>query len=390
MSSIPYNCPDPLNTRRNIKDVLLHMPPTSTKLSVAKPVVSERGIEAAATALRSGWLGYGPRCTELEKLACRQRGGWALATQSCTAALWAVAMATRSDVQSEVILPANTYIACAAAFQIAGWKVRLCDVDPCTGLLDLADVPRHLTPATRALLVVDTYGQRFPESEARRFCDANGLWLVRDAAHRLDLDDPAPPLADFVCYSFGPTKEVASPDGGLVWSRAAALEEQVRAFTYWGISHDTWQRAASPVHAAVSVGNPGLKLRMTDVNAAIVLAQLGDWHSQRERRRALMASYRQAFQGRQARLLERAADDSCLMAPVLVDPLARVDIRARLARMGIATSDHYPSLAGLVDGAHADLPNAEAFCSSVIAMPIHLGVTEDDIRRAARAFDEVA
>ena len=356
-------------------------------VTVARPEVSELSIAAAGDALRSGWLGYGPRCQELEQTFCSRRGGWAVATQSCTAALWAVAMVAKSGSQPEIVIPANTYIACAAAFQLAGWKVRLCDVDPVTGLLDLDDAHRHVSSNTCALLIVDTYGQRFPEQEAKQFCSERGLWLVRDAAHRLDLDDRTPPLSDFVCYSFGPTKEAASPDGGLVWSSESKLEEQVRALTYWGISHDTWQRSASRVHAEVTVSaGLGLKLRMTDVTASIVLTQLLDWPRQRQRRRAIIQCYRQALDGSSAAVLERGGDDSCLMAPLLVDPSMRTNIRSSLAALGIATSDHYPSLAALLPGPHADCPSADAFCSSVIAMPMHGGVTDADIIRAASAF----
>lgn len=360
-------------------------------VSLTRPAISEASIEAASATLRSGWLGYGPRCLELEQAFRGKRDGWALATQSCTAALWAVAMAAHPGGRPEVIVPANTYIACASAFQVAGWTVRICDVDARTGLLDLDDAWRHVSADTRALLVVDTYGQRFPEQEARRFCDANGLWLVRDAAHRLDLDAPERPLADFVCYSFGPTKEVASPDGGLVWSSAVDLEEPARAFTFWGISQDTWRRTASRVHAPVAISsNPGLKLRMTDVNASIILAQLADWTEQRECRRAIVQAYRRLLAGKDVRVLERADDDSCLMAPVLVDPQSRPAIRLRLSELGIATSDHYPTLASLLAGPHPACPNADAFCSSVIAMPMHLQVAEADIARAAAAFRDAS
>ena len=365
------------------------MNPPKPSVPLTRPAISDECIAAAAATLRSGWLGYGPRCMELEQAFCDRRGGWALATQSCTAALWTVAMIARSSDRPEVIVPANTYIACASAFQVAGWTVRICDVDPDTGLLDLDDAQRHVSPDTRALLVVDTYGQRFPEREARRFCDANGLWLVRDAAHRLDLDDPEQPLSDFVCYSFGPTKEVASPDGGLVWSSAQDLEEQARAFTYWGISQDTWHRAASRVHTPVAISSGcGLKLRMTDVNASIILAQLASWPGQRARRRAIMHAYRRLLAGKAARVLAREDDDSCLMAPLLVDPTQRPAIRERLAALGIATSDHYPSLASLLDMPGAECPNADAFCSSVVAMPMHIQVTDADIARAAAAFPE--
>lgn len=363
-------------------------PPASVTLT--RPAISEKVIDAASATLRSGWLGYGPRCLELERMFVERRGGWALATQSCTAALWAVAMVARSGSEPEIIVPANAYIACASAFRVAGWKVRLCDVDPTSGLLDLDDVSRHVNPNTRALLVVDTYGQRFPEDEARRVCDAHGLWLVRDAAHRLDLDAPATPLADFVCYSFGPTKEVASPDGGLIWAGTSVLEGQARAFTYWGIAQDTWQRASTKVHVPITLSTElGMKLRMTDVNASMILAQLADWPGQRDRRRMLLKAYRDALEGTVARLLSRKDDDSCLMAPLLVDPVERASIRSSLAALGIATSDHYPTLASLLDGPHPACPNADEFCASVVAVPMHTHLTHGDIARIASAFHDL-
>jgi dTDP-4-amino-4,6-dideoxygalactose transaminase len=356
-------------------------------IALALPVVSERAIEAAAATLRSGWLGYGPRCIELESVFRGARGGWALATQSCTAAMWAVAMIAKSGHQPEIIIPANTYIACAAAFEVAGWRVRVCDVDSESGLLDLKDACRHLSPKTQALLIVDTYGQRFPEWAAKEFCGPRGLWLIRDSAHRLDLGDEGAPLSDFVCYSFGPTKEIPSPDGGLLWSSATELEAQARAITFWGISHDTWHRSASRLHSPItSAKSLGLKLRQTDVNAAIVLAQLPDWSEQRRARHALVKAYQRALPNRDVTLIDRDADDSCLMAPVLVKPQQRAAVRTRLAEVGISTSDHYPSLATLLAGSHAPCPAAEQFCASVIALPMHLQITDSDVARVAAAF----
>lgn len=364
------------------------MTPPSVSVALNRPVISEQSTEAAVSALQSGWLGYGPRCLELERMVVEGRGGWALATQSCTAALWTAAMLANGDGRPEVILPANTYIACASAFRIAGWGISLCDVDPETGLLDLEDVARHLSPRTRALLVVDTYGQRFPEERARQVCDQHGLLLIRDAAHRLDLLDASAPSADFVCYSFGPTKEAACPDGGMLWSRLAQFAEPARALTYWGISHDTWRRASSRVHEPITVsGQLGLKLRMTDVNAAIVQAQLRLWPAQRQRRHSLMDRYRRALAGRQVRILDRSRDDSCLMATVLVESRSRAELRTRLADMGVATSDHYPSLAGLLGDTPALCPNADRFCGSVITLPMHMGLADEDVDRIASAFD---
>jgi dTDP-4-amino-4,6-dideoxygalactose transaminase len=355
--------------------------------ALSRPLMSDASVRAASETLKSGWLGYGPRCIELESAFCVKRAGWALATQSCTAALWAAAMITKDGDEPEVIMPANTYIACAAAFQLAGWRIRLSDVDPRTGLLDLDHARVLASSATRALLVVDTYGQRFPEAEAKELCQQHGILLIRDAAHRVDLDQSQPPLADFVCYSFGPTKEIACPDGGLIWCSDPAFEPAARAITFWGVSQDTWRRSAPRLHAPTELSHAlGLKLRMTDVNASIVIAQLADWPAQRERRRALASVYTRRLSVDGIAPLKRNPDDACLMAPVLVAPERRAQLRARLADRGVSTSDHYPSLTTLLPGDHASCPRAAHFCSSVIALPLHLHLSEPDVESIAAAL----
>lgn len=366
------------------------MKPRPPAFALSRPLMSDANVQAASETLKSGWLGYGPRCIDVENAFREKRGGWALATQSCTAALWAVAMIAKSGPAPEIIMPANTYIACAAAFQLAGWRIRLCDVDPHTGLLDLNDAGTLISTATRAILAVDTYGQRFSEAEAKAFCAQHGILLIRDAAHRVDLDQDEPPLADFVCYSFGPTKEIASPDGGLIWCNDPAFEPAARAITFWGVSQDTWRRSAQHLHSPIETSQTlGLKLRMTDVSASIILAQLANWPAQRQTRRALARIYTEKLRVDGISPLERKPDDSCLMAPVLVPPERRAQIRARLADRGVSTSDHYPSLATLLPGEHAPCPNAAAFCSSVIALPLHLHLSEPDVEHiAATLLDE--
>jgi dTDP-4-amino-4,6-dideoxygalactose transaminase len=356
-------------------------------ISLARPWLSPTALNSISDTLSSGWLGYGPRCAELEMLFCARRAGWALATQSCTAALWTVAMLLRTGKADEVIVPANTYIACAAAFQMAGWHVQVCDVDPKTGFLDLDDADRTLTSTARALLIVDVYGQRFPERAAAEFCARRGLTLIRDAAHRLDIDDEEPPAADFVCYSFGPTKEIASPDGGLVWSRVGDLEHKARALTLWGLSKDTWGRSRHLVHAPISVNETlGLKLRQNDLNAGIILDQFPDRIAQRIKRAELYECYRRMLDARGILLEKRASDDSYLMVPLFVAATERRLLRERLAAANVATSDHYPSLAELLPAPQRACPNAGYLSSRVITLPMHLYLSETDIFRIANAI----
>jgi dTDP-4-amino-4,6-dideoxygalactose transaminase len=373
---------------------------TGAPVALAVPLIPLARCETGSAArelvdrtIASGWLGYGPNCRALEE-RFDARGGWSLALQSCTAALWTAAMVLReTDTAAgapEVIMPATTYAACSAAFGAAGWVVRFADVDRQSGLVDLGSVATLLNERTKALVIVDLYGQRAPEREARLLCDAHGLALVHDKAHRIDLWDSAKPLADIACYSFGPIKEAPSPEGGLLWSSRLDLEETARAVTMVGLSADTWSRARGRAeHLGVSVRlRAGLKLRQNDVAAAFVLGALDSVPEERAHRRRIYDRLRAVAPGN-IRLPQRADDDSLLMCVAHVPVDQRSGLRLFLAARGLSTSDHYPSLATAFGEADA-CPGAEELGATVVTLPLYAGLSGIEVSRIEHALASYA
>src|SRR6185312_2133683 len=135
------------------------------------------------------WLGYGPQCRLLEERFCAGRGGWALATSSCTSALYLVGRLVHAlgrVHEPEIIVPSMTFVASGMAFLQAAVRPVVAEVGADDLLLDVEDVRRALTPRTRAILAVHLYGQRCRELEAlRALADEHGLLLVEDCAHRV-------------------------------------------------------------------------------------------------------------------------------------------------------------------------------------------------------------
>jgi dTDP-4-amino-4,6-dideoxygalactose transaminase len=337
-------------------------------IPVTRPTTDAATRARVQKVIASGWWGYGPLCQELEA-RFTQRGGWALALQSCTASLWIAASLLRETGRTEAIIPAITYAGCAAALRTAGWTLRFADVDPVTGLIDLGAAKRLISPETGLLLIVDIYGQQAQATQARSLCDSLGIALVQDMAHRIDLWDDQPSLADFACYSFGPTKEAPSPEGGLVWSRHPQSEARARSLSLVGLDLDTWRRTRVHRHLPVQLDpRLGLKLRQNDVAAAFVLGGLERVLEQRHRRHAAYRRYRLAEAGTGLRLPQRHADDSYLMPFALIEADRRACLRDALARAGIGTSDHYPSLAEALDSADP-CPNASLFAAEVFTLP---------------------
>ena len=323
----------------------------TTPIPVFRTRVSAPARERLQRTLDSGWLGYGPECRTLEQRFVEKRGGWALATSSCTSALYLAGRLARRLAPvgpAEVVVPAVSFVASAVAFAQAGLTPVIADVDPETLLLDPDAAERAITSKTRALLVVHLYGQRHRElARLRALADAHGLLLVEDCAHRLDILDDRAPAGDLLCYSFNAVKELPAGEAGLLWGRDFEHESWIRAVSNLGLTVDTMQRAATLRHADyASVAEPGLKLRSADVAAALVLGGMETLASARAERREQARLYDRwlAPLAPSARAIRRDDDDSFLMYVIKVPAAAREAIRTGMASAGVATSVHYPSL----------------------------------------------
>jgi dTDP-4-amino-4,6-dideoxygalactose transaminase/RimJ/RimL family protein N-acetyltransferase len=321
-------------------------------IPVFRTRVSPLARERLQRTLDSGWLGYGPECRALEHVFVEKRGGWSLATSSCTSALYLAGRLARKlapEGPAEVLVPAVSFVASAVAFAQAGLTPIVAEVDAQTLLLDVAAVERAVTPRTRALVVVHLYGQRHPGLDRlRALADAHRLLLIEDCAHRLDVLDNRAPVGDLLCYSFNAVKELPAGEGGLLWGREREHEAWIRAVSNLGLTVDTMQRASTLRHADyASVAEPGLKLRSSDVAAALVMGGMATLAASRAERREQARRYDQwlASLAPEAAPLIRAEDDSFLMYVIKVPASARDAVRAAMASAGIATSVHYPSLA---------------------------------------------
>jgi UDP-4-amino-4-deoxy-L-arabinose-oxoglutarate aminotransferase len=339
--------------------------------------------------LESGWLGYGPECRQLEQKFTQSRGGWALATSSCTSALYLAGRLVRSlsgESVTEVIVPAVSFVASGVAFAQAGVRPVIADTHVDNLLLDPRAVERVLTPRTRAVLVVHLYGQRSPDlRRLRALADAHGLLLIEDCAHRVDLLDNEGPVGDLLCYSFNAVKELPAGEGGILWGREVAHEPWVRSVSNLGLTVDTMERAATLRHADYAfVAEPGLKLRSNDLAAALVNAGLESLAECRAHRREQFLLYDRLLAPLAPAVcaLHRGDDDSYLMYVVKVPAALRETMRATMAAAGVATSVHYPSLARhplfgnkLPGGSCGDQDQ------SIVTLPTFPDLSEDGQRR---------
>lgn len=351
------------------------------------PIEARQAIDAC---FNSGWLGYGTACKSLEERFTKGRGGWALATSSCTSALYIAGRLCKRSSQDEVIVPAVTFISTAMAFLSAGFHVRVADVDPTSLLITKKSIEDRLTTKTRAVVVVHLFGQRVITDEIRDLCDKHGIGLIEDCAHRLDLMAGQPPIGDYACYSFNAVKEAPGGEGGLIWARNKGLETRARSISNLGMGIDTLQRSSSNKHSDYCFTEEiGLKYRLNDIAASLVNASLNLWEDIRYRRMAIFKYYDEKIKDLSPHVypLARRNDDSCLMYVIRLDEIDRDRLRADMAEYGVATSVHYPSLTEhpLLTNPSDHCPNADKASKEIITLPCFpdLSIAEQDTVVAA-------
>jgi perosamine synthetase len=352
--------------------------------------IDDDDVRAVCEALRSDWLTTGPRVEGFEAgMAAHVGAAYGVAVSSGTAALHCAMHALGIGPGDEVIVPAMTFAASANCILYAGGTPVFADVDPSTLLLLAAEVARLATPRTKAVIAVDYAGQCCDYAALRKQCAARGLALVADACHALGAGQNgrlAGSLADLTVFSFHPVKHLTTGEGGMVVSSDPAFLAALKRFRNHGIDSEFRQRQAqnSWVYDMVELG---MNYRITDIQCALGLSQLGKLPGFLERRRAIAARYDAAFAGSAVRPLETAPGNQHAYHLYVVRMPERDSAFARLRQLGIGVNvhyipvhlhSHYRKTLGTGEGL---CPQAEAAYKNILSLPIHPGMTDADVER---------
>jgi dTDP-4-amino-4,6-dideoxygalactose transaminase len=356
-------------------------------------------IAAVEAALRSGWLTMGPRTQAFEEQFAEHLGcSHVVSTSSCTAALHLAYLGAGVGPGDEVIVPAITFVASAAAVRYCGGTPVLADVAGTHDLgLDPADAERRITGRTKAICAVHYGGYACAVEELRRLCDARGLALIEDAAHSPSAAGARGGMLGTFglagAFSFFSNKVLSCGEGGALATDDEAVARLARSLRSHAMTSGTWDRHRGH-SAGYDVVGLGYNYRLDEPRAALLSARLKGVGRDIEQRRALVRRYRERLAELPGVVVpytdEEVGRSSCYVMPVLLeDPSLRDPLREWLSERGVQTSVLYAALHELSEYrrlAPAGLPRSELVARSQITLPLYPHLTEGDQDRVVDAL----
>lgn len=353
--------------------------------------IDEDDIAAVADVLRGDWLTTGPAVAKFEQDISDYIGGSpVVALSNGTAALHAAYAAIGIGEGDEVITPPITFVATQAAAMHLGATPVFADVLPDTITLDPAAVRDALSPRTKAIVAVDYAGHPAEIDELREIAASAGVPLIEDAAHSLGSTyrgRTVGSLADLTTFSFYPTKNITTGEGGAVAGLDLDVVERARRFARQGLVRNADEFVIDGQGAwHQEVHSVGLNYRLPDVLAALGSRQLTKLSRFKARRAEIKARYDAALGGHaviRVPAQREYVDPVWHLYPLRVDGDLRGHVFRELREQNIMVQVNYlpaywhPALSHLAR--RGQCPIAEDFYASEISLPMHTQLRDDEI-----------
>ncbi len=377
-------------------------------LPFARPSITDAERRAVIDVLDSGWLTTGPRVSEFEARFAEFVGSrHALALNSATAALHLALEALGVGPGDEVIVPTWTFAASAEVVIYLGARPVLIDIERKTLNASVAAVLAAVTPRTRAVVAVHLGGRPVAIVNLVAALDPLGIPVVEDAAHAFPSRIAAGGrMAGTVgragAYSFYATKTITTGEGGMLVTDDDAIAARARLMSLHGIGRDAWKRYAAGGSWYYEIEEAGFKYNMSDLAAALGLAQLARADQLLAARRQLVGWYRSAFGASAAAdLIELPTDEPdgshawhLFVIRLNLERLAldRAQVVAALAERKIGVSVHFIPLHlhpyyRRLGWRAEDFPIASREFQRVMSLPLWPGMTSADVERVVGALD---
>ena len=360
------------------------------------PAIEDDEIQEVVASMKSGWLGTGPKVARFEQDFATYKGiQYAVAVNSCTAALHLGMIAAGLKNGDEVITTPMTFCATVNAIIHAGATPVLADIDLATMNIDPNEVEKKITSKTRAILPVHFAGRSCNMDELCDIAKKNHLKIVEDCAHAIETEykgQKAGTFGDFGCFSFYVTKNVVTGEGGMVLARDEEDIARIKMLALHGMSKDAWKRFGDEGYKHYFVVECGYKYNMMDLQAAIGIHQLERVDRNWQKRGDIWKRYNEAFADLPVGLpatVEPDTKHAYHLYTIFIDEektgIGRDGFLNAVTANNIGVGVHYLSIAEhpyyqkTFGWKPEDYPNAMRIGRQTVSLPISAKLTDEDV-----------
>ena len=376
------------------------------KIGYGRQCIDEADIQAVADVLRSDFLTCGPKIDEAEEKLCEITGAkHAVLVSNGTVALHAACHAAGIGPGDEVITTPMTFAASANCALYCGGTPVFADIDPETYNIDPKSIEEHVTEKTKAVVAVDFTGQAAKLREIREICEKHRLILIEDGAHSIGTKYngvPVGAISDMTTLSFHPVKTVTAGEGGAIMTDDEAFYKSLLLFRTHGITRNpAWMKNAPEGGWYYEQVDLGPNIRMTDIQATLLLSQLNKLDTFIARRKEIVRKYDAAFSEMPEIVVQKEIPESDTARHLYIIQLALEKLKAgrreifdALQAENIGCNVHYIPVyyfpyyqdRGYKKGL---CPNAERLYERIISIPLFYSMTDSDVEKVILAVKKV-
>jgi len=365
-------------------------------IPVSRPSIGQEELKEVEKVFSTGWLGLGSTVFEFEnKLKDYLGAKHVLAVNTGTTALHIALDAFGIKKGDEVIVPSLTFCASIQVITALEAVPVFCEINPDNLNMDVADVKKRITNKTKAIMPVHYCGKACDMDTLMEIGNKHNIVIIEDAAHAFGSSYKGKKIGSFgdaTCFSFDPIKNLTCGEGGAVALSDDKIAESIRTKRILGIDKDTWHRYRNERAWFYEVTTQGYRYHMSNINAAIGLAQFKKLDSFIQRKKEIVQKYNDAFMNVDGlKILSWNLEETAPFTYIVrVTNGQREGLIEFLKEKGVGTGIHYiPNhIQPFFKAFSTPLPITERIGEEILTLPLYFDMTNEDVSLVAEAVKE--
>ncbi len=372
-------------------------------LPLSRPSIGEKEIEGVVSCLKSGWITTGPLCKSFEERFCELTGAThAISVASGTAGMHLMMLALGIQSGDEIITPSMTFASTLNMISLSGAKPIFVDIHYDTLNMNADLLEEKLTENTKGIIPVHFAGAPADMDRILAIARKHHLFVIEDAAHGLGSCYKSVHVGGWgqvAIFSFHPIKNITTGEGGMITHSDDELENRLRLLRFHGIERDAWKRYGKGGNPDYDIMEPGFKYNLTDIQAALGLAQLSRLEELNRRRSVLARLYAEGLTGVEGLDLPGVPSYPHIHAwhlfVIKVTSMARERLMQRLSDFQIGYGVHFPAghCLGYIRDRYqikkAELKETERANARLLSLPLFPDMKDEDVSYVCEAIREI-